>query len=546
MPTDQEYKKFSFLLTLKRLQDHPEYAQWNPYVNRVRCSKEIVPLVQPFVQNEKSNLRIAENDRLIQLLVKGLLYESSVEHCQARATNTTETLNLSSPTTLLNNTRLSDTDASLLSWLHALPPESFSSPFEQKSLVVQVEKVRKSEEKPRATPLERSLPTVEEEIVDEMAKGRAAILKHFDEEEEDAPFHSFVPLVRVEDAQVIRAVDVHPSGAYFAVGSNSKILRVCVYPTSVQPGKVLFQKGKHHQGSIYCLTWSPSGCLLSSGSNDKTIKILRLDVDRPDDPLNNSEVQLSHHDGTIRDLLFLDETQLLSGGAGERNLVLSDVRKQVALQTFEGHRGKPSCHCSSVRPMLFFLGHVYALHSWERNCFVSAGDDGTCRLWDARQVAPVHSLPARSSASPVASVAVNFSGEILAAGYEDAFCLLYDLRTRRNLQIYQPHADQVRSVRFAGRTNVLLSASYDKQVILTNLDGRSDLTKPLVHSKVATHSDKIIQARWFVVVSRCRLLEPFRLGIRRNSPSSRAAPIVRALFGLRARPLVDLFLFRII
>ncbi|CAF5165361.1 unnamed protein product, partial [Rotaria magnacalcarata] len=81
--------------------------------------------------------------RLIQLLVKGLLYESCVEHCQARATSTDETIDLTDPNSLLSNTRLSDTDVSLLSWLHALPTETFSCPFEQKSLALSIDRLQK-------------------------------------------------------------------------------------------------------------------------------------------------------------------------------------------------------------------------------------------------------------------------------------------------------------------------------------------------------------------------------------------------------------------
>ncbi len=92
---------------------------------------------------DKQTIPVAQNDRLIQLLVKGLLYESCVEHCQARATSTDETIDLQDPNSLLINTRLSDTDVSLLSWLHALPTETFSCPFEQKSLTLNIDKFQK-------------------------------------------------------------------------------------------------------------------------------------------------------------------------------------------------------------------------------------------------------------------------------------------------------------------------------------------------------------------------------------------------------------------
>jgi len=45
------------------------------------------------------------------------------------------------------------------------------------------------------------------------------------------------------------------------------------------PTKILYQKHKHHKGSVYCSAWSPMGDLIATGSNDKTIKINRFDAD---------------------------------------------------------------------------------------------------------------------------------------------------------------------------------------------------------------------------------------------------------------------------
>ncbi len=49
-PNEQEYKKLSFLLTLKRLQDHTDYHNWNPSAGRVQCFHEVFPVVHRFLQ----------------------------------------------------------------------------------------------------------------------------------------------------------------------------------------------------------------------------------------------------------------------------------------------------------------------------------------------------------------------------------------------------------------------------------------------------------------------------------------------------------------
>ncbi|CAF3551445.1 unnamed protein product [Rotaria sordida] len=716
-PNEQEYKKLSFLLTLKRLQDHNDYRNWNPSAGRVQCFQEVFPLVHRFLQVDKQTISVAQGDRLIQLLVKGLLYESCVEHCQARATNTDETIDLTDPNSLLANTHLSDTDVSLLSWLHALPTETFSCPFEQKSLTLNIDKFQKPileatwaehvlstpfkpqtmfpfnatpTGKPRSTELmsrslapqydglsyglirsqifgdynrnfvndmSRSLaicnlkdninnnintvattplPTVEEvlqedtpslstpprtlspaaniispqtthrtqspkrsvngpqytnnnisssndiigqqnisstksvgepshlnnsyvykptngkiinengnrspnnnqtisqninnqqadasndRLLKEYQKSRAEIIRQFDEQEtrrnelqkqltssstnpkiraindvtkydslEDiARSPAFIPLASVEDVQAIRAIDVHPSGKYFAVGSNSKMLRICGYPdiknihtdTVTQPAKIFYKKGKHHLGSIYCVAWSPSGRIIATGSNDKIIKLVRLNMDRLEDESNHTEIELSYHNGTIRDVVFMhdnlkDDSILLSGGAGDCKVYVTDVKKQTPIKSYSGHQG-----------------HIYSLFAWDACSFVSGSQDGTSRLWDIRQPNCVNVIAPRPSNSAVSAVAVDNSGQLLAAGYEDASCLLYDLRGKRVVQVYQPHSNEIRSVRFSVHSYYLLTASYDKKVVMTSLNG--DLTKPLVLSSVAAHTDKIIQARW--------------------------------------------------
>lgn len=42
---------------------------------------------------------------------------------------------------------------------------------------------------------------------------------------------------------------------------------------------VLFKRTKHHKGSIYCLAWTPDGQLMATGSNDKTVKLMRFNAD---------------------------------------------------------------------------------------------------------------------------------------------------------------------------------------------------------------------------------------------------------------------------
>lgn len=65
----------------------------------------------------------------------------------------------------------------------------------------------------------------------------------------------FLKVTELEDVQAIRCAEFHPSGRVYAVGSNSKTLRVCSYPElgditenhqAYQP-TILYKRTKHHK-----------------------------------------------------------------------------------------------------------------------------------------------------------------------------------------------------------------------------------------------------------------------------------------------------------
>ncbi|KAJ8279119.1 hypothetical protein COCON_G00061850 [Conger conger] len=137
-------------------------------------------------------------------------------------------------------------------------------------------------------------------------------------QEGDKPKAQFVAINTLEDTQAVRAVAFHPTGTLYAVGSNSKTLRVCAYPdvldTSgsecIKQPVVRFKRNKHHKGSIYCVAWSHCGQLLATGSNDKYVKVLPFNADTCN--ATGPDLEFSMHDGTIRDLAFMEGPE--SGG----------------------------------------------------------------------------------------------------------------------------------------------------------------------------------------------------------------------------------------
>jgi hypothetical protein len=59
----------------------------------------------------------------------------------------------------------------------------------------------------------------------------------------------------------------------------------------------------------------------------------------------DTEIELTHHNGTVRDLIFMhdslkDDSILLSGGAGDCKVYVTDIKKKTPIKSYGGHQGK--------------------------------------------------------------------------------------------------------------------------------------------------------------------------------------------------------------
>ncbi|XP_061860157.1 WD repeat-containing protein 47 isoform X2 [Colius striatus] len=343
---------------------------------------------------------------------------------------------------------------------------------------------------PEESPVQESQTVQEHAASQPQLEDSSGNLSRTRGDEDDKSKKQFICINTLEDTQAVRAVAFHPSGSLYAVGSNSKTLRVCAYPEVIDPSAynapkqpvVRFKRNKHHKGSIYCVAWSPCGQLLATGSNDKYVKVLPFNAETCN--ATGPDLEFSMHDGTIRDLAFMEGPEsggaiLISAGAGDCNIYTTDCQRGQGLHALSGH-----------------TGHILALYTWTGWMIASGSQDKTVRFWDLRVPSCVRVVGTtfHGTGSAVASVAVDPSGRLLATGQEDSSCMLYDIRGGRMVQSYHPHASDVRSVRFSPGAHYLLTGSYDMKIKVTDLQG--DLTKQLPLMVVGEHKDKVIQCRW--------------------------------------------------
>ncbi|KHN88651.1 WD repeat-containing protein 47 [Toxocara canis] len=150
-PSPEDFRGLCALLTLPKLSDHVDFKNWNPSSARVECFRKLEAMVSPLLPSTKKSTNTdtleahAINDRLIQLILKGAFYEGCVDYCQAQAINDKQGAEKGAqPSNVLaTRPRISSTDLSLVSWLESIGLEQFTLPFQQKTLDLKLEHIKK-------------------------------------------------------------------------------------------------------------------------------------------------------------------------------------------------------------------------------------------------------------------------------------------------------------------------------------------------------------------------------------------------------------------
>jgi WD40 repeat protein len=283
---------------------------------------------------------------------------------------------------------------------------------------------------------------------------------------------------------------------------------------------IVFEMHNVHIGSVYCVDWSYSGNFIASGSNDKTIKLLKC----PDFLTlqeNNSETviysngkyltgegelpsiferTLSGHDGTIRAVLFNpnDDTLLYSGGLGDACLKVWNTETGHCTMSLHEHKGA-----------------IYSIAaSGDGQIISTVGTDRKIRVWDAKSNKCSFSMNAESF-SDMNSVSVNFSinnfkslthgkvasiysnkiqveasnQKLISVGHNDGVVSLWDLTAGKLFSKYTFHTLECRSVEFSSNAAWLATGSFDSTL------GLVEMSKGQVF-KLEPHMDKIVSVRW--------------------------------------------------
>ena len=246
--------------------------------------------------------------------------------------------------------------------------------------------------------------------------------------------------------------------------SNSKLNKETI-------GMVLEQKN-HHHGSIFSIDWSPSGKLLATGSNDKTIKLMNI----PElDEKNNKS--LTGNQGTVRSLCFepTNDSILLSANTGESTIKLWDTMKGINLVCLEGHN-------SDVNVVKW---------SNDLQLFASCSFDKTIRFWDIRDYKYINILSSVQYAD-INDISIFSKGgdTIVAVGHADGLVTIWDYSKQCVIKEIYQHNVEVRSVAFSPDGKYLLSGSFYSTIKIYDINNNCNNIGKL------EHGDKVVSCKW--------------------------------------------------
>ena len=306
----------------------------------------------------------------------------------------------------------------------------------------------------------------------------------------------------IEDSHPIRCCCFSPKGEYFAIGTNSKSLKIYdlsyildnfnkrnnIYSqlnnnnnaTSILSNSkinketigMIFEQKDHHHGSIFCIDWSSSGKLLATGSNDKTIKLMSI----PElDEKNN--ISLTGNQGTVRSLFFepTNDLILVSANTGESTIKIWDTNKGINLVCLEGHD-------SDVKSVKW---------SNDSQFFASCSLDKTIRFWDIRDYKTINLLSAIQYAY-INDISIFSKGNntIVAVGHSDGLVTIWDYSKQCVIKEIYDHNKEVRSVAFSPDGKYLLSGSFDSTIKIYDINNNFNNIGKL------EHGDKVVSCKW--------------------------------------------------
>jgi WD40 repeat protein len=236
----------------------------------------------------------------------------------------------------------------------------------------------------------------------------------------------------------VRCLSFTPDGAKLVSGSFDKTIKLWQLDTGV----VIHTLADHPKG-VFALAVSPDGKLLASGSWDDTIKLWDLDA-------GNLIRNLTEHNASVRSLAISGDSQTLVSGSFDQTIKLWHLPDGAVTKTIID---REPIAAIALSPNGKFIA--------------STGDDGSIKLWSLDAGAPI--AEAIGNKHCIGSMTISPDSQTIAAGTVNGYVVLWKLENCENgqqqqikpLQSIKAHAGQINACVFSPDGQYLITGSVD-------------------------------------------------------------------------------------
>jgi len=200
---------------------------------------------------------------------------------------------------------------------------------------------------------------------------------------------------------------------------------------------------REHKNSVQSIAIHPQGQIVASGSDDKTVKLWRLDT-------GQEMFSLRGHSGLlagVKAVAFSPDGDILASASDDTTICLWEVRTGKQLRVLQGHT-------KSVRAIAF---------SPDGTMLASGSTDTTVRLWDTRTGAELQTFNGHQKR--VNAVAFSPDGRYLASGSRDGTPILWRLSDGTAIDRLGGHTGAVNALTF-DRAGTMLVGACDRTVVV--------------------------------------------------------------------------------
>ncbi|XP_061338407.1 uncharacterized protein LOC133285221 isoform X2 [Gastrolobium bilobum] len=266
-------------------------------------------------------------------------------------------------------------------------------------------------------------------------------------------------------ANQVQGLSLREIGGGFTKHHRAPSIRSACYaiakPSTLVQKMQNIKKLRGHRVAVYCAIFDGSGRYVISGSDDRLVKIWSMET-------AFCLASCRGHEGDITDLAVSSNNALVASASNDFVIRVWRLPDGMPISVLRGHTGAVNTIAFSPRP-----NAVYQL--------LSSSDDGTCRIWDARNSlnprvytprpsdaitgksnAPPANLPSSSNVQQsyqILCCAYNANGTVFVTGSSDTFARVWSALRPNTDDSEQPihemdllsgHENDVNYVQFSG------------------------------------------------------------------------------------------------